>query len=356
MNGSRVTNSLIIAFASITILIIGKSLIIPFVIALIFWFLIKEIRNLLNRIPFVEEHIPNGILNLIGFIVIFAVLGGIVKILSANIQHLSESMTQYQDNIKTVIRNLDSALPFKLEESYRELIGDFKYGTALSKLLNAFRDVFGKAVLIIVYTIFLMLEERFFHQKLKTIYLKKRSYNEVASILAQIDISIGRYLSIKTIISFLTGVLSYIALAIIGIEAPLFWAFLIFIMNYIPAIGSLIATLFPAFFIMLQFGDIVPGIWVLAVVGAIQLIIGNYVDPKLTGDSLNVSPLVVIVGLSFWGAIWGIMGMILSVPIAVMIILIFANIPSLRPVAILLSKKGNVKRYKPPRKNNNLKM
>ena len=116
------------------------------------------------------------------------------------------------------------------------------------------------------------------------------------------------------------------------------------------------ATLFPAFFIMLQFGDIVPGIWVLAVVGAIQLIIGNYVDPKLTGDSLNVSPLVVIVGLSFWGAIWGIMGMILSVPIAVMIILIFANIPSLRPVAILLSKKGNVKRYKPPRKNNNLKM
>ncbi len=342
MQTTKLTNGLLIAFATVSILIFGKPLIIPFIIALIFWFLIKEIRNLLNKIPFVQRRISNDILNLVGFVLIFAILGGVVKILMANIQQLSTSMPLYQSNIKIILRQIDEMVPVDLMSSTQDFIGNFKYNNIFTKVLNAFKDIFGKAILIIIYTIFLMLEERFFGEKIKAIYFKKENYDEITNMLNQIDLSIGRYLSIKTIISFMTGILSYIALIFIGIEAPLFWAFLIFIMNYIPAIGSLIATLFPAIFAMLQFGEVMPGVWVLIIVGAIQLIIGNYVDPKLTGDSLNVSPLIVILGLSFWGAIWGVMGMILSVPIAVMLILIFANIPSLRGVAILLSKQGNI--------------
>ena len=143
-------------------------------------------------------------------------------------------------------------------------------------------------------------------------------------------------------VSILTGVLSYFALVLLGIDAPIFWAFLIFILNYIPTVGSLIATTFPSIFAMLQFGEIMPGVWVLIIVGAIQLVVGNYIDPKLTGDSLNVSPLIVILGLAFWGAIWGIIGMFLSVPITVMLIIIFSEIPSTRPIAILLTKDGNI--------------
>ncbi len=212
----------------------------------------------------------------------------------------------------------------------------------MSKLLNSLTDLFGKAFLIIIYTLFLLLEEPFFSSKIKAIYSSNKEYNEVSSILTQIDKSIGRYISIKTLVSLITGFFSYLALLFIGIDAPLFWAFLIFLMNFIPTIGSLIATVFPAVFIMLQFGEIMPGVWTLIIVGGIQLIMGNYVDPKLTGNSLNVSPLVVILGLSFWGAIWGIIGMILSVPISVMMIILFAEFPATRSIAILLSKKGNV--------------
>ena len=161
-------------------------------------------------------------------------------------------------------------------------------------------------------------------------------------MLAQIDKSIGSYLALKTIISFLTGFLSYFALIFIGIDAPLFWAFLIFLMNYIPTVGSLIATVFPAVFAMLQFGELMPGVWVLIIVGVIQLIVGNFIDPKVTGNTLNVSPLVVIVGLAFWGAIWGIIGMILSVPITVMLIVIFSEFKSTQAIAILLTKNGNI--------------
>ena len=142
--------------------------------------------------------------------------------------------------------------------------------------------------------------------------------------------------------SLLTGFLSYFALLFIGIDAPLFWAFLIFLMNYIPTVGSLIATVFPAMFAMMQFGELMPGIWVLIIVGAIQLVVGNFIDPKLTGSSLNVSPLVVLVGLAFWGAIWGIIGMILSVPISVMMIVVFAQFPNTRAIAVLLTKDGSI--------------
>jgi len=93
---------------------------------------------------------------------------------------------------------------------------------------------------------------------------------------------------------------------------------------------------------MLQFGELMPGIWVLIIVGSIQLIVGNFLDPKLTGNSLNVSPLVVLIGLAFWGAIWGIIGMILSVPITVMLIIIFSEFRQTRPIAILLTKDGSI--------------
>lgn len=346
MNAARITNALLISIAVVIIFIFGKGLIVPFVIALIFWFLIKEIRNVLQKIPFVKNRISTTFLNLFGFIFIFLIIGGIVKILALNIKELSSLIPVYQNNITLLANNIHNNFNVDIIGLTKEFIGDFKYSKLLSKLLNSLTDVFGKAILIIIYTLFLLLEEPFFSSKIKAIYSEKENSDEIYSIFNKIDRSIGRYISIKTLTSLMTGVLSYFALLFIGIDVPLFWAFLIFVMNFIPTIGSLIATIFPTVFAMLQFGELMPGVWVLIVVGTIQLIIGNYIDPKLTGDSLNVSPLVIILGLSFWGAIWGIIGMILSVPISVMLITIFSQIPSTRSISILLSKKGNIGKIK----------
>lgn len=343
MKASRITNALLISIAVVIILIFGKNLLIPFVVALIFWFLIKEIRELLNKIEFVQKKIPNIVLNMIGFLAIFFIIGGAVKILSINIKQLSTSLPLYQANINLLTASIDQKFDIDVTLFVKNFLGEYDYTNLLKSLFSSLSELFGSAFVIIIYTLFLLIEEPLFSRKVKAIYKNNESKREkTTTILAQIDRSIGRYLSLKTLISLLTGFISYFALLFIGIDAPLFWAFLIFLMNFIPAVGSLIATIFPAMFAMLQFGEIMPGIWVLAVVGFIQVIVGNFIDPKLTGDSLNVSPLVVIIGLSVWGAIWGILGMILSVPISVMLILIFAHIPSTRPVAILLSKKGNV--------------
>jgi predicted PurR-regulated permease PerM len=159
------------------------------------------------------------------------------------------------------------------------------------------------------------------------------------NIFGKIDHSISNYLGIKTLVSLMTGLCSFIVLLIIGVEAPLFWAFLIFILNFIPAIGSLIATAFPAIFALFQFGDFKEAILILAIVGSLQLVFGNLIEPKLMGNSLNISPLVVFLTLALWGLIWGITGMLLSVPITVILIIIMSEFPGSRPVAILLSQK-----------------
>ena len=140
----------------------------------------------------------------------------------------------------------------------------------------------------------------------------------------------------------MTGLLSYFVLLIIGVDAPAFWAFLIFVLNFIPTIGSLIATIFPTIFALLQFGDFTQGILVLAIVGSIQMVIGNLVEPKLMGDSLNISPLVVLLTLAIWGVMWGITGMLLSVPITVIMIIIMSEFQTTRPLAILLSQTGKI--------------
>lgn len=342
MKASRITNSLLISFAIVIMLIYGKNLLIPFVIALIFWFLIKEIRDVLNKIKFIDEKIPNTILNILGFAVIFAIIGGVAKILTVNIQQLSTELPAYQNNITKITTAINTTFNIDIISSVKEFLGKYEYTNLLSVLFSSITDLFGDAFLILIYTLFLLLEEPFFTKKINLIYAKKDDQDEVKTVLSQLDKSIGRYISLKTLISLLTGFLSYFALLFIGIDAPLFWAFLIFIMNYIPAVGSLIATAFPAMFAMLQFGELMPGVWVLIIVGAIQLIVGNFIDPKLTGSSLNVSPLVVLLGLAFWGAIWGIIGMILSVPITVMMIIILSEFPQTRAIAVLLTKDGSI--------------
>jgi predicted PurR-regulated permease PerM len=187
-----------------------------------------------------------------------------------------------------------------------------------------------------------LLEENIFPKKIIAMYPNQNEYDRITKIVGKIDKSISNYIALKTIISLVTGVLSYIALLAIGVDAPAFWAFIIFVLNFIPTIGSLVATVFPAIFALLQFGQFKEGILILGIVGAIQLVVGNFVEPRVMGNSLNISPLVVLLTLAIWGVMWGITGMLLSVPITVILIIIMAEFPATRPFAILLSHDGIV--------------
>ena len=340
MNLARAAHVSIVLFFVGIVLIYGQTFLVPFVLALFIWFVIREIKKFFRRSKYFRLFLPNWLENLVAALFFFAFIAFFVSMLAANIESLSANLNDYQKNIVHITDDINSLLNINIMDQINEMSGGMKFSDILGSTINAISGLLGNVFIIIIYVLFLFLEEMGFQDKLKAMFAQSGNQKKVFTIIDKIDDSVGRYLSLKTLVSLITGVLSFIALKIIGVDAAIFWAFLIFIMNFIPTIGSLIATLFPTIFALLQFGDFAPAIWVLVIVSIIQVVVGNIVEPKLMGDSLNLSALVVILALSLWGALWGVTGMVLSVPITVVMLIVFSEFPATRPVAMLLSEKG----------------
>lgn len=335
--------TLIVLIAIVVVLVFGKSLIIPFVFALLLWFIVRMFRKQLDKISFIKKRFPSWLKNLIPSLIILVILGITSKVISNNIKTLAESYQKYEANIDSLIQEASEVSGINIFEVLESNSGEMDFGTILSSVFDSLTEILGNAFMILIYALFIFLEESSFRRKLMGAFGKGKQFEKVSAILSNIEQSVTKYLGMKTLISLITGALSYITLAIIGIDSPVFWAFLIFLLNFIPTIGSLIGTFFPAIFCLLQFGDFTPGILVLVIVGAIQVVVGNILEPRLMGNSMNISALVTIFALAFWGAIWGVTGMILSVPITVITIIIFSQFSQTRPIAILLSEKGRIK-------------
>ncbi|MCK5820882.1 MAG: AI-2E family transporter [Bacteroidales bacterium] len=341
MNHSKKILILLAVVITVLVLIYAQSIIIPFILAILLWFIIRVIKKLLLKIKFIKR-VPNWLISIFSTLVLLSFLVLIVSMVTNNIQQLSEALPIYEENINSMTEQINQTLEIDVFEYLGEYTKNINFSNILSSLFSALTGLFGNAFMILLYLLFLLLEEPTFSRKLKRMYPNPDRFSHVQNLILKIDTSITSYISIKSLSSLMTGFLSYFALLIIGVDAPLFWAFLIFILNFIPTIGSLIATAFPAIFSMLQFGEFTPAFLVLGIVGAIQVIVGNIIEPKLMGKSLNISPLVVFLTLALWGLIWGVTGMLLSVPITVILIIILSEFPDSRPLAVLLSQKGEI--------------
>ncbi len=342
MNLSKGANLSIILFFIGIVLIYGQDFLIPFVLAVFIWFIIREIKKVLRRSKHFRLFLPNWLENLIASLFFFGVIVFFVQVLTSNIEALSSNLDLYQANISNIADKINQLLNIDIVKQLNEMSGGLQFADILGNVFNVVSSLLGNIFIILIYVLFLFLEEFGFQDKIKAVLANSSEKGRVFSILDKVDVSIGRYLALKTLVSLLTGVLSFVVLKIIGVDGAAFWAFLIFIMNFIPTIGSLIATIFPTVFALLQFGEFAPAIWVLVIVSGIQFLVGNVIEPKLMGDSMNLSSLVVILALSLWGALWGVTGMVLSVPITVVMLIVFSEIPSTRPIAMLLSEKGQI--------------
>jgi len=164
----------------------------------------------------------------------------------------------------------------------------------------------------------------------------------MANIIASIADQSQKYISVKTYVSFLTGVGSWLVMAFFGIEFAVFWAILIFVLNYIPYVGSIIAVLFPVALALFQFGNFgVMGTLFIALTG-IQVLVGYIIEPIVMGNSLDISAFVVLASLSLFGTIWGIVGMIIAIPIVIILIIVMSHFEGTRPIAVLLTGNGEL--------------
>ena len=342
MKISNLAGALIVIFGCVLALIFGQSLLFPFLSALLIYFLIRSIHRSMDRNRILREKVPSWIKNLLSSLVIFSILGFTGKMLIVNGQHLINSFGMYQANIDKILKSLNEFIGMDVTKTISQTVRTFDLASVINPILNSLTSLMGSVMMALFYLLFLFIEESNFRNKLHLIFPKEENYDDIRQLLNNIEHSITQYLGLKTLISFISSTLCFIIMLSFGIDSPLLWTFIIFISNFIPVIGAFLVAVLPTLFAMVQFGDINIPLIMFFVLGTVQTLIGNVLEPKLMGDSLNISPLVALLSLAFWGAIWGIAGMVVSVPITVILIILLAHFEKTRSLAILLSQNGKV--------------
>lgn len=327
---------------SFYLLIVGQRLLLPLVIALVFWFLINLLANVFSRIKISQYSLPNWSCFALSILCFLGIIWGFVELVSMNIDEVVEVAPSYQANLEA---RLDSLLAFfDIEEAptLSQLTSMINLGNIITAVAASLTSVAASGGIILIYVGFLLVEQANMDKKLTALINDPEKEKDVRRLLHKIAVDVRKYIGIKVITSSMTATLSYIFLKYIGVDFSEFWAILIFLLNFIPTIGSIIATIFPALITLVQFDNLTPFFLVIGVVTSIQVGIGNVLEPRLMGNSLNLSPMIILLNLTLWGMIWGIPGMFLCVPFLVISMIIFSHLPQTRAIAVMLSRDGKI--------------
>jgi len=320
------------------VLVTGRDLLIPFAIAVMIWYVIIALSRLIE----VQLSAPSWLSLSASIIFFVVVLGLIVELISGNITAVRDAAPTYQANLEKLVESAMKLSGLTELPTIANIVDQVDVRALISGVAGAVAKVAGNTGLIVIYVIFLLAEQRTFPRKIEALFPEAGRRKEVQIILSDIQKRTQTYIAVKTLLSLVTAVLSYVVLVAVGLDLAGFWAFIIFLLAYIPTIGSLLGVIFPALMALLQFGGISEFLIIAVGLGAAQLVIGNVLEPRMMGRSLNLSSLVVIVSLAVWGSLWGVTGMFLSVPITVVLMIILAQFKQTRSIAILLSANGKV--------------
>jgi predicted PurR-regulated permease PerM len=340
-----------LAYAVITFVIIfslkaASSVLLPIVFAC---FVMLILFPLLERLD--KLHVPYWISNTIGILLFLAFLVVVGILVFMVIQRLIIGIPAYGNRLNELdlllTSKVGSFLDFETGDTFLSRMDINWINIALTSLTNIsshFATVMKNILLVFIFLFFLILERQTLTPKIKEAFNGQKS-KMIVSIAQRTTHQISRYLFIKFTISLITGILFYLTAAVTNLDFAILWGLLAFVLNFIPSIGSLIATLVTITMALIQFApEWISIIYVAVLTVSIQTVLGNIIDPRLQGIQLGLSPFVLLVSLSLWGFIWGIPGMFLAVPLTSMIQILCVNIEGMRPVAILLGSGKRIQR------------
>lgn len=331
----------IIAFAVILFLLVqAKFLLISLAIAIMLFSLTSDAINYFQRLRIGSAKVSIWIASLLAVLLIAAILISASLIILAQANTVVVTILQYSAPAQQVVSDLVGWMGADTEAAVIDWLTSIQLGPYLSSLAGQAGNIASGAVLVTLFVGFMFLERLWFPIKLASLMGDEESARRVEVIISSIIHRVNRYLVVKLVISTVTGALVYLVMTVFGLDLAMPMAVLTFVLNFIPNIGSIVATIVVALVGYVQTGDAFTGIAVLSIVTVIQFAVGQVLDPLLLGRTLRLSSFGIIASLAFWAAVWGIVGMFLAVPMMVSIMIICSHIQSLRPVAILMSREG----------------
>lgn len=291
----------------------------------------------------VRRGIPTLVAYAIILVLLLAMLVGVGTLAYVNGREVSARLPDYERQLEATVRRAIAQLPIEIPHEGR-LLRDLPLSqyvsaqqllAALGAAAGTFFDFVAWLAVTFLYLVFLILEKETFAQRIRRAFGEQQG-DYIFGVVASINQAIAHYISVKTLVSLLGGLASLVVLLVFDVDFAFTFALLIFLLNFIPYLGSMVATALPIVLTFVQLGP-----WPCAAVAvlliAVQLVIGAFFEPRIAGQRLSVSPLLILLSLAFWSVLWGIVGMILAVPMLVILKIVLDNIKETRPIATLIS-------------------
>jgi predicted PurR-regulated permease PerM len=340
----------IVMTATAYLLVAGRGLLLPFVLGLTLWYLIDALADTFEQSWFGLK-LPRSIALPAAILVSGGLLGVLGHTIRYNVTAVAAAAPTYEIHLQRLLDRGAALIGIDPAPTLSQLFDQVSLAATLGSVAAGLASAVSAAGIVLIYAGFLFVEQIQFHRKLASLFSRDDQRERVLFVLHEIDRDIRRYARIKTTLATITSALAYAVMAWIGVDFAGFWAVLVFFFYYIPTVGSILAITAPALLTLVQFDHLTPFVIVLLVIGTIQIVMANVIEPAIMGRSLNLSPLVVIVSLMVWGALWGVIGMFLCMPIMVVLMIVFAHFETTRPIAILLSANGHIPVMEEPSEN-----
>jgi AI-2 transport protein TqsA len=327
------TPLIILAGAAVLIgLIYGSGFLIPLVIA---FMVVNVLEALIERLEGIG--LPTAAAVPISILLVLLVLAGFVFVIVNQIDEFVAAWPRYMARLRDLVSSLMAGLGEDFAQRLQNRTAELDVAARLSNALGSATTVLLNSGLVLLYVGFLLAERGRAFARLVSIGASPQRRADLENALGAVSNGIRQYLFVKTIVSLATGGISYFVLSYLGVDFAETWAVVIFLLNYIPSIGSVLGVVFPAVLALVQFETLTPFLIIVGVLAVVQFSIGNIIEPMLMGRSLNLSPFVIMVALTFWSSIWGIAGAFLSVPITVAVVILCREMKDWAWVAVLLS-------------------
>ena len=282
------------------------------------------------------------------------IFGIIVFVIAEYAAGFGEEITGYGPRLNNLITRVAGMVGMEAPPSMSQLFARLNPAQYVSSVFAGVQAFTSNAIFVLIYLGFLLASQVGFAKKIVRLFPERDDRAEAMEVFDRIRVGVQRYLWIQTVTGAMVAVLSYGIMWSVGLDNAGFWAFVIFVAGYIPIIGGAIGSFVPPIFALVQFDTLWQAVVLLVTLNTINFIISNLVLPRWQGDSLNLDPVVVLLALAFWGAIWGLAGMFLSTPLTVMAMVILAQFKGTHWIAVLLSGDGDPlgadERKKPRRK------
>ena len=328
------------------VLYIGKEVLVPVVFGAVVVYVIVGVTHALQRLPLVGPRLPLQLRYLLSIVVIGFLLLASGYLLIANRDQVIALAPQYQATLLAAAQKVAHLFGIETEPTWatlrQDMLARVNIQVVLGSMLASVSSIAVTVVVVLLYAVFLLVELHVFDGKLARLSGDPQTLARLRNVIGDINGRVGAYLALKMLLSVLLGTVSWGVMSYFGLQFAPFWAVLIAVLNFVPYLGSVLGVMFPAIMAIVQFVD--PGLVFSLVLALtiVQFVIGNFLDPYVMGNSLNLSPFAILISLAVWSQLWGIPGAFLAVPITAILAIVLSEFAGTRPIAVLLSRNGRL--------------